>query len=119
MGAAEWLAEERSRTLHLLASLTDEYDDVVAASLDTNADDEHDPEGATIAFERSQVDSLVRQTKHHLDEVAAAEQRLSDGSYGTCETCGQPIAVARLEARPVARECITCASASTRANRDG
>ena len=118
VGAAEWLAEERRRTVHLLASLTDEYDDVVAASLDTNADDEHDPEGATIAFERSQVDSLVRQTRHHLDELAAAEERLAAGTYGTCETCGRPIAQARLEARPVARECIDCASASARASRE-
>ena len=41
--------------LRRLASLTDNFNAVVAASRDTNADDEHDPEGATIAFERSQV----------------------------------------------------------------
>ena len=46
-----------------LASLTDDFDSVVAASRDTNADDEHDPEGATIAFERSQVAALVRHAR--------------------------------------------------------
>ncbi len=104
------LAEERTRTLRRLADLNDDYGAVVAASRDTNADDEHDPEGATIAFERSQVGALVRQARHHLDEVDAALERLDAGTYGVCGSCGQPIAPGRLEARPVARTCISCAS---------
>ncbi|MEV5001229.1 TraR/DksA family transcriptional regulator [Nocardioides sp. LML1-1-1.1] len=104
------LDAERAQTLRRLADLTDDYGAVVAASRDTNADDEHDPEGATIAFERSQVGALVRQARHHLEEVDAAERRLDAGTYGTCERCGQPIAEGRLEARPVARHCITCAT---------
>ncbi|MFC5730414.1 TraR/DksA family transcriptional regulator [Nocardioides vastitatis] len=110
-GARELLEAERDRTLRRLASLTDDYDSVVAASRDTNADDEHDPEGATIAFERSQVGSLVRQARLHLAEVDAAAERLDAGTYGTCERCGEPIATGRLEARPVARTCIRCAGA--------
>ncbi len=104
------LAAERAQTLRRLADLTDDYGAVVAASRDTNADDEHDPEGATIAFERSQVGALVRQARRHLEEVDAAERRLDEGTYGTCERCGQPIAEGRLEARPVARHCIACAT---------
>jgi DnaK suppressor protein len=110
-GARELLEEERDRTLRRLASLTDDYDAVVAASRDTNADDEHDPEGATIAFERSQVGSLVRQARLHLTEIDAAVERLEAGTYGTCERCGEPIGEGRLEARPVARTCIRCAGA--------
>ena len=83
---------------------------MVAASRDTNADDEHDPEGATIAFERSQVDALVRQAQQQLTEIEVAERRVADGTYGTCETCGAPIGAARLEARPTARVCIACAT---------
>ena len=49
-----------------------------------------------------------------LDEVDAALARVEAGTYGTCETCGRPIAEARLEVRPVARQCIECASASSR-----
>ncbi|PUA82775.1 TraR/DksA family transcriptional regulator [Nocardioides currus] len=104
------LEAERSRVLARLAALTGDYDAVVAASLDTNADDEHDPEGATIAFERSQIGSLVRQARDHLAEIEAALARLEDGSYGACETCGLPIPPGRLEARPTARRCVTCAS---------
>jgi RNA polymerase-binding protein DksA len=94
-----------------VSNLTHDFDGVVAASRDTNADDEHDPEGATIAFERSQVDALLRQAREHLGEVEAALGRLDAGTYGVCEVCGEPIAEGRLEARPVARTCIACASA--------
>jgi RNA polymerase-binding protein DksA len=107
----ELLDDERRQVLRRLAGLTADYDGVVAASRDTNADDEHDPEGATIAFERSQVGALVAQARDHLAEVDAALARLGAGTYGTCERCGRPIATARLEARPVARTCIDCASA--------
>jgi DnaK suppressor protein len=105
------LAEERSTTLARLASLTADHDAVVAASLDTNADDEHDPEGATIAFERSQIGSLARQVRHHLAEVDAALERVDAGTYGACERCGAPIGAARLDALPAARLCIRCAAA--------
>ncbi|MFC6287141.1 TraR/DksA family transcriptional regulator [Nocardioides sp. GCM10027113] len=110
-GARERLEADRRETVRRLASLTGDYEGIVAASRDTNADDEHDPEGATIAFERSQVGALVRQAREHLEEIDAAAARLEAGTYGTCERCGEPIAVGRLEARPTARLCIRCASA--------
>jgi RNA polymerase-binding transcription factor DksA len=87
------------------------YDGMVAASRDSNADDEHDPEGATIAFERAQLASVLRLATDDLAEVDAALGRVSAGRYGRCERCGRPIAPARLDARPTARLCITCASA--------
>ena len=93
-----------------LADLTGDFDAVVAASRDTNADDEHDPEGATIAFERSQVSALAAQAGEHLDEIRGALERVDAGTYGTCTACGEPIAPARLEARPAAATCIRCAS---------
>lgn len=110
--ARKLLEAERQQALRRLAGLTGDFDEVVAASRDTNADDEHDPEGATIAFERSQVAALVLQVQRHLAEVYAALLRLETGTYGICERCGQPIAKARLEARPAAATCIACASAA-------
>lgn len=104
------LAAARQETLRRLAHLTEDFDAVVEASRDSNADDEHDPEGATIAFERSQTGALVTQAKRHLEEIDAATQRLESGTYGTCERCGHPIGEERLEARPVARTCIRCAA---------
>lgn len=104
------LETERQQALGRLASLTGDYEAVVAASLDSNADDEHDPEGATIAFERSQIGALVRQGRDHLREIDAAVERLGAGTYGICERCGAAIGEGRLEARPVARTCIRCAT---------
>jgi len=104
------LERERDQALARLADLTGDHEAIVAASLDTNADDEHDPEGATIAFERSQIGALVRQVRHHVAEVDAAVDRLVAGTYGVCEVCGCDIGPARLEALPAARTCIGCAA---------
>ena len=100
------LEADRDQTLRRLAALTDDYAGVVAASRDSNADDEHDPEGATIAFERSQVDALVRQAREHLADIDAALAKVAAGTYGLCEVCGEPIPNGRLEARPTARTCV-------------
>jgi DnaK suppressor protein len=104
------LEAELRTTQRRLARLTADFDEVVAASRDTNADDEHDPEGATIAFERAQVSAVARATRDHLDEVRAALARVDEGRYGVCERCGRPIPEGRLEARPTARLCVVCAS---------
>lgn len=104
------LEADREVALDRLARLRTDFDGVVAASRDSNADDEHDPEGATIAFERSQLGALVQQTKAHLSEVEAALHRVRTGTYGACDRCGGSIPSARLEARPVARTCVSCPS---------
>ncbi|SFA99090.1 transcriptional regulator, TraR/DksA family [Nocardioides alpinus] len=109
-GHRERLEEEHRLALARLATLTSDFDSVVAASLDTNADDEHDPEGTTIAFERSQIGALVQQVRRHVAEIEAATVRLDQGSYGVCEVCGEPIGAARLGALPAARTCIGCAA---------
>jgi RNA polymerase-binding protein DksA len=103
------LGEERAAALAQIEALTREFDEVVAASKASNADDEHDPEGATIAFERQQVAALLDQARRRLADVEAAIRNVEAGIYGICETCGRPIAAERLAARPAARTCIDCA----------
>jgi RNA polymerase-binding transcription factor DksA len=105
------LDQEQQAALSLLATLTRDFSGIVDASADSNADDEHDPEGSTIAFERSQVGALIQQAERRIAEIEAARARVDAGTYGRCEVCGEPIADARLEARPVARTCMSCASA--------
>jgi RNA polymerase-binding transcription factor DksA len=85
-----------------------------AAAAGSNLDDEHDPEGSTIAFEREQLAGLRAAAQHHLRELDAALERLDDGRYGLCEECGQPIGDARLEALPATRWCVTCAAGRRR-----
>ncbi len=103
------LLDERRGVQDRLARLRTDHAGIVAASNGSNADDEHDPEGATIAFERQQVDALVRQAEARLAEIDAALSRLADASYGTCETCGRAIPPERLRVRPSARTCVPCA----------
>ncbi|BCJ37277.1 DnaK suppressor protein [Actinocatenispora thailandica] len=90
------------------ATLDRELTELFVASRDSNADDEHDPEGATIGFERAQLTALLAATRERIGEIDAALRRVDAGSYGVCERCGQPIAEERLAARPAARCCITC-----------
>ncbi|TAK69581.1 MAG: TraR/DksA family transcriptional regulator [Actinomycetota bacterium] len=87
-----------------------EVDGIVEAARDSNADDEHDPEGATIAFEREQARAQLDLSRTRLAELDRAVERLRAGHYGVCETCRQPIAADRLIARPEARQCVACAS---------
>lgn len=105
------LRAEHRDTLQLMSALGADISSLVHARQDSNNDDEHDPEGSTLAFERSQADALLAQSRQRLAEIAAALQRLDDGSFGVCVRCGEPIASARLEARPYAPTCIDCASA--------
>ena len=103
------LDDEHRAATEQLSALRRDFGGIVAASVDSNADDEHDPEGSTIAFERSQITALIEQAERRLSEVEAARSRVGAGSYGFCEVCGQPIATERLAARPVARTCVGCA----------
>jgi RNA polymerase-binding protein DksA len=93
-----------------MAGLERDFANIVAASQAANADDEHDPEGATIAYERQHVVSLLEQAREHLAAIDEALARLDEGGYGRCEGCGQPIAPERLAARPTATRCVACAS---------
>jgi RNA polymerase-binding transcription factor DksA len=100
------LAEDREATEQRLADLRSEFTRVVDGAEGTNPDDEHDPEGSTIAYERTQLGALVEQAEQHLAEIGAALARVADGTYGRCEVCGRPIPAARLEARPTATRCV-------------
>ena len=104
------LHEERDRKLALLPALRGDITSVSAARRDSNIDDEHDPEGTTIAFELSQASALLEQSKAGLAQIDAALARMDKGTYGSCDVCGVPIPEGRLEARPWTPYCIEHAS---------
>jgi DnaK suppressor protein len=108
------LEEERGAALARLRALSIEFDDIVAASADSNNDDEHDPEGSTVAFERVRTAAQLDEARAYLADLDRAEARLAAGTFSACERCGARIAPDRLAARPVARTCITCATETTR-----
>jgi RNA polymerase-binding transcription factor DksA len=104
------LLDELASSATLVSGLEREHADLVAASESSNADDEHDPEGATIAYERQQLAAVLEQARRGHADIEGALARLDGDSYGRCEQCGQAIAAERLEARPEVRTCIVCAA---------
>jgi DnaK suppressor protein len=108
--AAARMRELRERAERDLRALVASLDAVRAARTDpAGADDEHDPEGATLADEWSRLEGLRRQAEQELAELDAASARVDEGTYGICAGCARPIPAARLRARPTATLCVTCA----------
>lgn len=99
----------RGATIRRAASLVDSFDSIVKATNDVATDDEHDPEGHTVAWERQQIATLLDEARAKLSDIAAAEQRLDVGLYGTCTICGLEISVDRLNALPATPTCVNCA----------
>jgi len=106
------LETDRAETLRRIAELEREFGGIVASSAAGSAggDDEHDPEGATVAFERQHIAALLEQAREHLAAIEAAVGKLDAGTYGRCDTCGGPIGAERLAARPAALTCVRCAA---------
>ncbi|MEU6128044.1 TraR/DksA C4-type zinc finger protein [Saccharopolyspora sp. NPDC047091] len=112
---AEWdaaaaLSEARAEVEARIGALRRQLGEIREVSSWTGADDEHDPEGQTIAFERAQVQGLLDDARRELVELDRAAVRVEDGTYGCCERCGAPIGDERLAALPAAATCIGCAS---------
>jgi RNA polymerase-binding transcription factor DksA len=108
--ASVLLADARARARRRIDELQATFDAIVESSDTANLDDEHDPEGATVGFERAQLLALLERAHTQLAELDAAVERLHLGHYGTCEVCGRAIPDARLLAQPAARACVACAS---------
>jgi RNA polymerase-binding transcription factor len=108
--ARELLAAALAETEARVAGLEREFRQILDAAGAAGDDDEHDPEGATVAYERQHVAALLADAREHLAQIDQARQRLSEGTYGVCERCGQPIGAGRLAARPMATRCLACAA---------
>ena len=106
------LNSDRDQILGQVAQLEREFAAIVASASDGSAggDDEHDPEGATVAFERQHVAALLDQARSHLAAIDVARRKLDAGRYEICDGCGGPSGAERLAARPAALTCIRCAA---------
>ncbi len=63
-------------------------------------------EGTSLAVDRLSAVAVQEQLLDVLAQVRGARQRVAEGTYGTCEVCGEEIPAARLEARPWASRCV-------------
>jgi DnaK suppressor protein len=109
-GAREVLGAERARAVRRVAVLEREFAQLAEAASAGGTDDEHDPEGATLAFERQHTAALLEQAREQVAAIDAALARLAQGRYGRCDRCGQPIGDERLAARPATLTCVRCAA---------
>ena len=104
------LEDEGRQAAQRLTEASEELADIVTAARYANIDDEHDPEGSTIAYERARVTALVADARAHLSAIDHAVERLDAGEHGRCAVCGRPISTTRLRALPSADRCVTCAA---------
>jgi RNA polymerase-binding transcription factor DksA len=71
-----------------------------------DAFDDNFADSGQVAAEQGENRLLAGELQLELDDVERALSKLDDGTYGACEVCGEPIAEARLDAKPAARFCI-------------
>ena len=94
--AIQFLREEHP------GSLEEEIEDYVGTS------DNHLADTATATLDREIDYTLEENSEQALAQIDDALRRIEDGTFGTCRTCGRPIAPERLEAMPWATQCIDC-----------
>lgn len=99
------LEDEKRRILRHLEDISD----TSVADLETPSGDSVDI--ASLEINQSSLAKVGKRELNHLKKIDVALKKIKDGTYGECESCGEPIAVARLMARPVAQLCIDCKTA--------
>ncbi len=83
-----------------------ELNELLRDSGEGSGDDQADAGSKT--FEREHEMSMANNARDTLEQIEHAMARIKDGSYGMCESCGQPIGKARLQAFPRATLCVSC-----------
>ncbi len=92
----------RSEVAHAQSDLVD----LMRDSGDGAGDDQADAGAKT--YEREQEISLANNAREMLEQNEHALERLDNGTYGICESCGNPIGKLRLQAAPRATLCMPC-----------
>jgi len=108
------LEEEKER---LEEQIEDYERDLEEARLtESSSDRSPDPgnaEASSMKLEYAKELSIEQNTLDLLSKVNRALERVSAGTYGTCESCGTPIPVERLDVLPYSTLCVDCASRSS------
>jgi DnaK suppressor protein len=101
--------ELESEAVSLYADLAKAASDIAERLTDAVRDAGDDQADAgTKAFEREHELALTQNAQDLLDQGERALARIDAGTYGVCESCGQPIGKARLLAFPRATLCVPC-----------
>ena len=100
------LQADKARLSAEIAEAESDLEELIEDSSDSSGDDQADAGGKT--FDREHEFSLANNTRDLLVQTLRALDRLADGTYGVCESCGKPIGKARLQAAPRATLCVPC-----------
>jgi DnaK suppressor protein len=110
-GQLQALTEERATYLHQAESLQAEADSLTEDREPGDVQfDEESGEGDTLAVERERDLALSAQARAAIEQIDRAIEKIHDGSYGKCDSCGTAIPKERLRALPYAALCVTCKS---------
>ncbi|HSB37460.1 MAG TPA: TraR/DksA C4-type zinc finger protein [Gaiellaceae bacterium] len=102
------LQEERQRAQEARDYIHEENRSQLEDEREEIQSDNHPGDMATSTFDRELDYTLEENVERALAAIDAALQRIEDGTYGTCGSCGQPIGAERLEALPWTTQCIDC-----------
>jgi RNA polymerase-binding protein DksA len=100
------LNDDRARVVRTLAAQEEDLAGLMRDAGDGAGHDQADM-GAT-SFERDQELTLLNNEREKLAQIDRALARIADGTYGICESCGNPIGKGRSMAFPRATLCLTC-----------
>ena len=102
------LQDERQRAQEALDYIHEENRSQLEDEREEIQSDNHPGDMATSTFDRELDYTLEENVERALAAIDAALQRIEDGTYGLCGSCGQPIGAERLEALPWTTQCIDC-----------
>jgi RNA polymerase-binding protein DksA len=102
------LVEERKRVKEAIDYLHEENPGSIQDEAQDSTADNHPADVATVTFDRELDYSLEENEERLLAAIDAALERIDEGTYGMCNTCGQAIGEERLEALPWTMQCIDC-----------
>jgi RNA polymerase-binding protein DksA len=102
------LLDERTRVQEALDYLHEEHPGSMEDETQEIQSDNHPGDVATITLDREIDYTLEENEERLLAAIDDALRRIDQGTFGTCRSCRQPIAIERLEALPYTTQCIDC-----------
>lgn len=91
-----------------LSELFEEAEKTVAGMTDTEETFPDPTDRATLESDRNFMLRIRDRERKLISKIREALQRIEDGDFGVCESCGDDIGIERLKARPVTTLCIDC-----------
>jgi RNA polymerase-binding protein DksA len=104
----ERLLDERARVQEALDYLHEQHPGSMEDETQEMPSDNHPGDVATFTLDREIDYTLEENEERVLAAIDGALERIDNGTFGICRSCGQPIALERLEALPYTTQCIDC-----------